>query len=471
MLDAGDVAMNSLFEEDTIVAVATPRGRGAVGIVRLSGPRALEIVGSCLSDEIHPRTFTRVDARLCLASTAPFPVVLYVMLAPRSYTREDVVEIHAPGSPALLAAMLAEMRRQGARLAEPGEFTRRAFLNGRVDLAQAEAVMALIRAGSDAEERLAVSALRGELSSVIRPVRERLVALAVDIEAGLDFVEEEVTFATPEAQRARIDSAAGAIARIIRESAMRRTYREETVAVLYGTVNAGKSSIFNCLVGSSAAIVEATPGTTRDFLEAEIEIEGAHFLLIDTAGVRGPAEIVEQIAVERSERIAREAQVLIFVVDSSQPLSDESVELYRRAEGLHHIVVLNKADLAREVTAEFWRGCSGAAAVIEVSAKTGVGVNDLELALAECVFGGGGAGGGAVDLSEARFLLDERQHACLEKAAGALERAARALAAGAGDELVVLEVREAVEALGEVTGQDYVGDLLDEVFSRFCIGK
>ncbi|MCD6406150.1 MAG: tRNA uridine-5-carboxymethylaminomethyl(34) synthesis GTPase MnmE [Planctomycetes bacterium] len=453
------------MDKDTIVAIATPRGRSARGIVRLSGAKALEVVSRCLSEPLASGTFLMCEGRFLLPDTAPFPVVVYVMRAPRSYTREDVVEIHTAGSPALLGAILGQMRRGGARLAEPGEFTRRAFLSGRIDLAQAEAVLRLITSRSDAEEHLALSALRGDLSGEVRGVRRPLLDLAVEIEAGLDFSEEDITFAPESVQRETIRSSLRAVGGILETSRARRVFREEVVAVLYGPVNAGKSSIFNMLAGSPEAIVEAAPGTTRDFLEAAVEIEGAHFLLVDTAGVRTAAEVVERIAVERAHLVVKEAQVVLFVVDASRKPGAEARRLYEEVCRLPHITVLNKADKGLAVTADDWRGTFGGEEVVEVSAVTGRGKGELELALAEHVFGG------RIDLSGTRFLLEERQKACLEEAAGALGRALEALGRRAGDEIVSLDVREAVQALGSLTGEDFVEDLLEEVFSRFCVGK
>jgi tRNA modification GTPase len=455
--------------EDTICAIASPRGQAIRGIVRLSGDHAAEVASKCLDRPVSKETFVMQAAEFALPDTGPFPVTVYVMRSPRSYTREDVVEIHAPGSPPLLAAIMAELCRHGARPAEPGEFTKRAFLNGRIDLAQAEAILALIRARSDDEERLALSALSGNLSDEVKAIRGRLMDLVVDMEAGLDFHEDEIVFATPERQREGIAEAANAVRALLDASAARSVYREEVLAVLYGPVNAGKSSLFNMLAGAEKAIVHQTPGTTRDTLEAAVKIGGVSFLLVDTAGVRPPAETIEEMAVARSKRFAREAEVTLFVIDASEPLSGQVAALYEDIRQRPHVVVLNKADLPLAVDRKAWleRFCD--ARVVEVSAESGAGRLALEDALTEAVVGG------QVDLSTMRFYLAGRQRRLLEEAFDALGRAGLAAGnvaqTGGAEEIVALELREAVEALGRITGEDYVGDLLDEVFSRFCLGK
>jgi tRNA modification GTPase len=451
--------------DDTIVAVASARGRSARGIVRLSGAGAVEIVSRMTEAALGEGTYLRVETRLKIAGTAPFPAAVYVMRAPRSYTREDVVEIHAPGSSALLAGIVAQVSSAGARPAEPGEFTKRAFLNGRIDLAQAEAVCAMVRARSDAEERLALSTLAGDLSSEVRAIRGRLLALAADIEAGLDFVEEEGDFAPRQRQASEIAAAEEAIAALIEKSVTQQVFNEEAVAVIYGPANAGKSTLFNRLAGGDLAIVHEAPGTTRDFLEAEVEIEGSRYTIVDTAGVRKPAEVVERIAVERTRRFVRGAQVVLFVVDGSALLEPEVATLYAEASALPHIVALNKADRGLLVDAAGWKERFGEGLVIEASAATGKGCEEIRRALWDF------ARGGKADLSTARFWLAGRQRRCLDEALDALARADLALARGEGDEIVSLEVKGAIEALGRVTGEDYVEDLLDEVFSRFCAGK
>lgn len=450
--------------EDTIIAVASPRGRSLRGIVRLSGPQAMEVASRCLEPSLGEGTYLALERRFILGGTAPFPVAVYVMRAPKSYTREDVVEIHAFGSPPLLAAIVSRLCREGARLAEPGEFTRRAFLNGRIDLAQAEAVLAVIKARSDEEERLALSALAGNVSSEVAGIRKGLLGLAVDIEAGLDFFDEEAEFAPAGRQAEGVGGALTAVRELLEKSVTGAVFREEVVVVIYGAANAGKSTLFNMLAGESLAIVHETPGTTRDFLEAVIELDGIRFLLVDTAGVRPPAEVVERIAVERTRSFVREAQIVLFVVDGSAPPGPEVGALYGDAAKMPHVVALNKADRGLAVDAGQWRGRFGGDAV-EISAATGAGRGALERILVDMVCGG------RIDLSTARFLLAERQRRCLDEAAAALGRAAASIKRGDGDEIISLEIREAVSALGRVTGEDYVEDLLDEVFSRFCLGK
>lgn len=433
--------------------------------MRLSGTDALSIANRCLVPPVGQGTYRTFEARFVLPDTAPFPVLVYLMRAPKSYTREDVLEIHAPGSPPLLAAITRELCRAGARLSEPGEFTRRAFLNGRIDLAQAEAVLAVIRSRSDAEEGLALSALAGDLSNEVARIRKGLVNLAVDIEAGLDFFDEEVNLVPRDLQSARICEARSDIAELLARSVTSRVFREDVLVVIYGPANAGKSTLFNALTGGQHAIVHDRPGTTRDFLEATVEIDAARFLVVDTAGVRRPAEVVEQIAVGRTHSFVREAQIVLFVVDASEPFSAQARRLYAATARLPHVVVLNKADKPLAIDTGGWRRLFSGADALEVSAHTGMGVNKLKAAIVELVHGG------RVDLSTARFVLAERQRNCLQEADGALVRAQESLARGDGDEIISLEVKDAVSALGRITGDDYVEDLLDEVFSRFCLGK
>lgn len=451
-------------DDDTIVAIGSPRGPAARGIVRLSGVRAVEVASACLEEPLGGGTYFLVEGRFKLPHTAAFPVLIYVMRAPRSYTREDVVEIHAPGSPPLLSAITSELCRRGARPAEPGEFTKRAFLSGRIDLAQAEAVCQIITARSESEERLALSVLGGDLSEEVRRIRARLLDLAVDMEAGLDFHDDDVTFAGPEKVKGEISAALDSLRRLADESVTRRVHREEVLTVLFGAANAGKSSIFNMLAGSDQAIIHETPGTTRDFLEAVLEMGGVSFLMVDTAGVRPPAEVVEEIAVERSRRFVAEAQLVLFVVDASVGVTPDVEALYAQARRMPHIVVLNKADRALAVDRQGWIRRFGGTEVVEVSAMTALGKDALHDALVDHVLGG------KVDLSDARFLLANRQRALLEKAADTLESALLAVG-NAGEEIVAFETREAIESLGRVTGEDYVEDLIDEVFSRFCLGK
>lgn len=454
-----------MIDEDTIVAVASPRGAGAGGIVRLSGPRAVELVSRFLEAPIPGDTYVRLEARFALPDAAAFPVAVYVMRRPRSYTREDVVEVHAPGAPALLSAMVEAACRAGARIAEPGEFTRRAFLSGRIDLAQAEAVLSLIRARTNEEERLALSALAGGLSREVRRIRGAIMTLDADIEAGLDFHDGEANFAPPERQAGEIARTESAISALLDESSARRVFREEVLAVLYGPVNAGKSSIFNMLAGADVAIVHHSPGTTRDVLEAPLRVEGTNVLLLDTAGVRAPAEVVEEIAVARAERSAGEAQIVLFVVDASAALTREAEVLYDKARGAPHVVILNKSDKGLALDARAWRARYGDVPTVEASAVTRRGKDEILRALSGFVLEG------RVDLSAMRFLLEGRQRLHLERAREALRRAARAVEVSAGDEIVSLELAEAAVSLGRVTGEDYTGDLLDDIFSRFCLGK
>jgi tRNA modification GTPase len=387
------------------------------------------------------------------------------MRQPRSYTREDVVEVHLPGAPPLVAAVLRELCRAGARIAEPGEFTKRAFLSGRIDLAQAEAVLSVIRSRSDAEEKLALSCLAGNLTAAVSRVRKSLVDLSADIEAGLDFLEDDVSLVSRDRLAAGISSAQSDVAAIVRQSVAERAFREEALVVIHGPVNAGKSTLFNLLAGGEFAIVHEMPGTTRDYLEAIVDLEGLTLTLVDTAGIRPPAELIEEIAVSRSRAVVAGSHLVLFVVDAGVPLDDSVASLYRAAACTPHVVVLNKADRPMVLDAARWIARFGDCPVVEVSASAGRGHDRVRRAILDLVTGG------AVDLSAARFLLAERQRRCIDEADAALARARDCVSRGDGDEIVSFEIREAANALGRVTGDSYVEDLLDEVFGRFCLGK
>ncbi|MGQ0654616.1 MAG: tRNA uridine-5-carboxymethylaminomethyl(34) synthesis GTPase MnmE [Betaproteobacteria bacterium] len=431
---------------DTIAAVATPAGRGGIGIVRVSGP-AVPAIARRVAGKL-PRERHAAPARFRAADGAPIDegLVLY-FAAPRSYTGEEVLELHGHGGLAVMRSLLGACLDAGARLAEPGEFTRRAYLEGKLDLAQAEAVADLIDAASAQAARAALRSLSGEFSSQVEALRAGLVELRALIDAMLDFRAEEVDTLHRDAAAARLAALRESLARLREQSRQGRLLREGLHVVLVGPPNVGKSSLLNRLVGEERAIVTPVPGTTRDALREPVELEGVPLVVVDTAGLRETEDPVERLGVERSRREIEAADLVLAVVDAAaggQPVP--------AAEARASLAVYNKLDLVP--------GFAVPAGAIGVSAKTGAGIERLrEAMLREAGWVSGG---------EAPFIARERHLRALDDTARHLERAAREPARA---ELFAEELRLAHRALGEITGEFSADDLLGEIFARFCIGK
>ncbi len=431
---------------DTIAAIATPPGKGAIGVVRLSGPRALA-VGARVWRGRDPRTlaggrFTHgrmVDPE---SGEAIDEGLLLVFRAPRSYTGEDALEFQLHGSPAVLRRALEALLAAGARPAEPGEFTLRAYLNGKLDLAQAESVLALVEAETETARRQALRGLSRELSRRIRAIEAPLLDLLAQVQATLDYPEEGVP--APRVEAALFDALSG-IEALLKTARAGRIAREGARLVLLGPPNAGKSSLLNALLGFERALVAPVPGTTRDYLEAPLALEGLPLEAVDTAGVRATDDPIERAGVERALGLARTADLVLWVADRSERKADPPAEL----DPERVLLVASKADLPPA-----WRD----PAYLPVSAKTGTGLDELRKAIRERLLAG--AAEGEV------WLTSERQAEALARAAAHLE-AAR----GAPDDLLGLEVEAALEALAEVTGTRVVEAAIERIFKNFCVGK
>ncbi|MBI5137392.1 MAG: tRNA uridine-5-carboxymethylaminomethyl(34) synthesis GTPase MnmE [Nitrospirae bacterium] len=451
-----------LSDTDTICAPATPPGEGAVGIVRLSGPDAVALAarhfrtsaGERLEDV--PTHSVRHGFAVDGAGQRLDEALAIVMRAPRSYTREDVVEIQCHGGGASVRAVLAALLASGCRMAEPGEFTRRAFLNGRIDLAQAEAVLEVIHARTDLQQRLAQRQLAGALSHELAEVAETLRDLAARMEAAIDFPDEDTDL--PDTVRAGLADAARRLGAVVAGARSGVLLREGVRLAILGRPNVGKSSLLNRLLGYDRAIVADLPGTTRDVVDAEMVIGGVRFVVQDTAGIRAPADAVEAEGVARSRSAAAGADLRLLVLDGSAPLCDDDRELLARHGGPGSLVAVNKCDLPTRAS------LPAGLAAIPVSARGGAGLDALKAALAARVAAPGHP-------LEHAFLVTLRQQAALEQAARAAAGARDGLAAGAYPELVAADLRAALDALGEITGETTTDDLLDRIFSRFCIGK
>ena len=469
-----------LVLDDVIAAVATAPGDAGLAVVRVSGRGALEV-----ADAVFRGATTLAAAAPNSAhhgwAVAPGgaghgadreigrridEVVAAVFRAPRSYTREDVVELSCHAGRLCAARLLEALIAAGARLARPGEFTLRAFLNGRLDLVQAEAVADLIHAETGAAHDLALAQLGGALSRRLDALAEQLGDLLAEVEARIDFAEDVGGIEAPPHVIAGIEAAAGQLAGLLDGAPYARAVREGVRVVLVGRPNVGKSTLFNALLGEERAIVTETPGTTRDLVSEHLEIAGVPVTLVDTAGWRDGGDPVETIGVERARSAAASAAVALWVLDRSAPPHDEDQAIGRRLSGKRVLVALNKRDRPARLAPGSAAALLGHEAhEVEVAAATGLGIGALREALASRLgtAGGQGALAGAVS--------NPRHGEALERGRAALERAAGAARAPQPGEIVALELREARGALGEVTGRAADADLLERIFSRFCVGK
>jgi tRNA modification GTPase len=465
--------------DDTIVAIATPAGHGGLGVIRVSGPMAARIARDFLegAPELLPRQ--AMYARVVGNSWSPDParaadtqwsgpideVIATYFPRPASYTGEDVVEIAAHGSPVVLGAIVLRAVAAGARHAERGEFTLRAFLNGRIDLVQAEAVRDLIEAVTPLQARAAFDQLQGTLTTAISAIDHDLFALAARLEASIDFPDAGYHFVDAASCAEDIEALAGRVRELLADAQRGRIIREGRQATLAGRTNTGKSSVFNKLAGSERAIVTAIAGTTRDLITESIEIEGIPVDLVDTAGVRESGDAIEREGVSRALRAAEATDLVLLVLDVARPLDEEDRLLLERTRGRARVVVVNKIDCPHA-----WEGRELGLSVetpVRISAKTGAGLPELRRAIAASLTGS--------DVTAEPPLVTNVRHVGLltgaERALGRAAAAARALGSAGSEEFVLADLRDARAALEEVTGKRTTEDLLGAIFGEFCIGK
>ncbi|MFQ5826711.1 MAG: tRNA uridine-5-carboxymethylaminomethyl(34) synthesis GTPase MnmE [Dehalococcoidia bacterium] len=443
--------------QDTIAAIATPLGESGIGIVRLSGPDAQGIARRLFTGRlshrhlgyghiIDPETGEQVDE-----------VLATYMAAPHTYTRQDMVEINCHGGPAPLQRILGLVLRYGARLANPGEFTLRAFLNGRIDLAQAEAVADIVRARTAASLRLAVEGLGGRLSRRVREVRGELMSALAYLTARIDFPEDEVE---EQDVRGPLTKAHQTLQELAQGADAGIAYRQGIRTAIVGRPNVGKSSLLNCLLDRDRAIVSPVPGTTRDTVEEVVNLRGIPFVLADTAGLRQSRDPVESLGVERSRRALEQADLVLLIIDSSEPLTEEDRAIMGLIGDRAAVVAANKCDLAgrAEIGGFPWP-------VLPTSALTGQGLAELEEAMARLALGG------RVVASDALLVTNPRHKEALERALGHLAQALEGLGGELADDFITIDLRAALDALGEITGETVSEELLETIFSQFCIGK
>ena len=476
--------------DDTICAVATPAGEGGIGIVRVSGDRAILLTGgvirlrsgkplsSARSFFLHhadvleaPQSHTQ-EGHTPTPASALDEALVAVMRGPRSYTGEDVVEIHCHGGPFVLQRLCESLARLGARLAEPGEFTKRAFLHGRLDLTQAEAVLDTIRARTSSSLRLAQAQLRGQLAHEVEFFRDQVAGWLARVEAGIDFVDEDLEFIQPDQLVAGLQALIARIAGLVGTGRDGRILREGVHAAIIGRPNVGKSSLLNAFLRTDRAIVTPIPGTTRDVIEEVVSIDGVAFRLVDTAGIRNTEDPIEQEGVRRSHATMEDADILIVVLDATSSLTDEDRRLCAAYPEKRRLFVINKSDLHATLTAE---DCSPlgpegprigeATPTLLVSAKYGSGLDELRHRLRGLAVRAG------LEPGETALVTSLRHQNALDRAQQALTNALYSVTARMAGECVAMDLRAALDALGEITGAVTTDDILNRIFSEFCIGK
>jgi len=454
--------------EDTIAAIATPLGEGGLAVVRLSGPKAIEIADQCfaplgkssLKPSLAP-THTIHYGHVTRRGQIVDEVLLSVMRAPRTFTREDVVEITCHGGLLLAKLVLDTLLENGARLAEPGEFTKRAFLNGRLDLAQAEAVAYLIHSRTEFALTAAQEQLAGKLSRRINQLRDDLMKTLAHVEAHIDFPDEDISPDTKAKLAARLENGLGFMDELLRTANEGQLLRRGIRAAIVGRPNAGKSSLLNQLLGHDRAIVSAIPGTTRDTIEETANIRGLPIVFVDTAGLREAGDEVELEGIRRSRQTLARAELILHVLDASEPFTAADGTYLAEFAGKKRIMVSNKIDLPRRLGFKAPAGLP----VVEVSCVTGEGSERLKYAIKEMVWAG------EIKAEMLQVMINSRHQEALKRAREASERALEGLQADLTLELVAMELRIAVNAVGEIVGKTTTEDLLESIFSQFCIGK
>ncbi|MCY7853035.1 tRNA uridine-5-carboxymethylaminomethyl(34) synthesis GTPase MnmE [Bacillus spizizenii] len=458
---------------DTIAAISTPMGEGAIAIVRLSGPEAIQIAdkiykgpkGKTLSSvESHTIHYGHIVDRP--SDRVVEEVMVSVLKAPRTFTREDVIEINCHGGIVTVNQVLQLALREGARLAEPGEFTKRAFLNGRIDLSQAEAVMDLIRAKTDRAMNVAMNQMEGRLSALVRRLRSEILETLAHVEVNIDYPEyDDVEEMTHQILVEKATAVKKEIEALLRTSEQGKILREGLSTVIIGRPNVGKSSLLNSLVHEAKAIVTDIPGTTRDVIEEYVNVRGVPLRLVDTAGIRETEDIVERIGVERSRQVLKEADLILLVLNYSEELSEEDVKLFEAVEGMDVIVIMNKTDLEAKIDSERVRELANGRPVVTTSLLKEEGINDLEEAIQSLFYTG------AIESGDLTYVSNTRHISILQQAKRAIEDALSGIEQDVPIDMVQIDLTRCWELLGEIIGDSVHESLIDQLFSQFCLGK
>ncbi|RAN55832.1 tRNA uridine-5-carboxymethylaminomethyl(34) synthesis GTPase MnmE [Dolosigranulum pigrum] len=457
---------------DTIAAISTPPGEGGIGIVRISGDEAIEIADKLysmgkksLADQdthtihygkiVNPKTGDTVDE-----------VMVSVMRAPKTYTREDVVEINSHGGILVVNKVLQVVLNNGARLAEPGEFTKRAFLNGRIDLSQAEAVMDMIRAKTDRAMHVAVDQLDGQMARLIRDLRQKILDTLAQVEVNIDYPEyDDVEEMTSQLLEDKAREVKADIQKLLETAQQGKILREGLATAIIGRPNVGKSSLLNTLLRQDKAIVTDVAGTTRDVIEEYVNVKGVPLKLIDTAGIRETDDEVERIGVDRSRQAIQQADLILLVFNQSEKLTAEDEALIEATKGQNRIILLNKTDLDQQLNVDKLSQLIANDPIVSTSMMTQAGMDELQDKIAELFFSG------QTGERDATYVSNTRHIALLEEAEDALSEVLNGIAFDMPVDLVQIDMRRAWDLLGEITGDSVQDELITKLFSQFCLGK
>ncbi|AMG61647.1 tRNA uridine-5-carboxymethylaminomethyl(34) synthesis GTPase MnmE [Staphylococcus lugdunensis] len=456
---------------DTITSISTPMGEGAIGIVRLSGPQAIEI-----GDKLYKGKYklAEVDSHTINYGHIVDPetnevveeVMISVLRAPKTFTREDIIEINCHGGILTINRVLELTMTHGARMAEPGEYSKRAFLNGRIDLSQAEAVMDFIRSKTDRASKVAMNQIEGRLSDLIKRQRQSILEILAQVEVNIDYPEyDDVEDATTEFLLEQSKNIKAEIDKLLETGAQGKIMREGLSTVIVGKPNVGKSSMLNNLIQDNKAIVTEVAGTTRDVLEEYVNVRGVPLRLVDTAGIRDTEDIVEKIGVERSRKALSQADLILFVLNYNEPLTKEDRTLFEVIENEDVIVIVNKTDLAQQLNIEEVQEMIGNKPLIQTSMLKQEGIDELEIQIRDLFFGGD------VQNQDMTYVSNSRHIALLKQARHAIQDAINAAESGVPMDMVQIDLTRTWEILGEIIGESASDELINQLFSQFCLGK
>lgn len=461
------------MEFDTIAAISTPMGEGAIAIVRLSGEEAIQITNKIFQSPTNKQltevpTHTIHYGHLIDPKTKEVveEVMVSVMRGPKTFTREDVVEINCHGGIVSVNRVLSLVLKNGARLAEPGEFTKRAFLNGRIDLSQAEAVMDLIRAKTDRAMNVALGQMDGKLSKLIGELRGALIETLAQVEVNIDYPEyDDVEEMTVPLLLEKCSWVKEEIQKLLQTASQGKILREGLSTVILGRPNVGKSSLLNSLIHENKAIVTDIAGTTRDIIEEYVNVRGVPLRLVDTAGIRETEDIVERIGVEKSRQVLKEADLILFVLNGAEQLTDEDKRLFETIQNMDFIVIVNKTDLEQKIDMEEVEKLANGRKVVTTSLLKEEGVIELEEAIAALFFEG------QIESEDLTYVSNSRHISLLHQALQSIEDAISSAEAGIPVDIIQIDVTKAWELLGEIIGDTVQESLINQLFSQFCLGK